>query len=1263
MQREIGDELTNKEPTSSAKTPVAPEGALVKEANAPGTALISVVGIGGSAGSLEALRQFFSRLPADTGMAFVVVVHLSPEHESSLAEILQRSASIPVVQVADRVKLEPNHAYVIPPGKDLAMERGNVEAVEMSRRKGRHVTVDLFFRTLAEAYGPRATAIVVSGGDGDGASGLKRVKESGGLTVAQDPDEAINDGMPRAAIATGMVDWVLPVEEIPLRLIAYQENGRRIQLPPETVASLAVRNEERDERLLRDVLSYLRARTGHDFSVYKRATILRRIGRRMQVNGSEDLESYLAFLRIHPGETGALLQDLLISVTNFFRDQDSFSALESGIPELFKGKGPADYVRVWVPACATGEEAYSVAILLAEHAATLEIAPNMQVFATDLDQRAIEFAREGSFPQSIATDVSEERLSRFFSEEPGSYRIRRAIREMVLFAVHDLLKDSPFSRLDLVCCRNLLIYLNRDAQARVFDIFHFALRPGGRLFLGSSESAEEAAALFSPVDKKHRIYTRRAVKRTSLSVPSGAPTLAFALQTPMPGSLPTTPPTARYLTGIGQSNPAEPVQRNTWGDLHLKLLECLSPPSLVISSDLHDIVHLSKNAAKFLQFAPGEPSMNILRVIHPNLRVELRAALYRAGKEKSPIHIPRIKLEMDGVPRLVSLSIQVVDELAPDFLLVTFHESDPEALPATAAHADEPSPAAEHGGSVLQHLEDELDQMRNRLRDTVEQYEASTEELKASNEELQAMNEELRSATEELETGREELQSINEEITTINQELKSKVEELSRANSDLQNLMASTNIATIFLDRELRIKRFTPSSTGLFNFIPSDIGRPLSDLTTTLEYPAITEDAASVLTRLTPVEREVRDAHGRWFLARMLPYRTSEDQIAGVVITCVDITARKAAEENERWLSTIVESSNDAIISFTMDGTIVSWNKGAERIFGYKPDEVIGRSQAILVPEIRQDERRETLERLQRGESIDQFETIRLRNDGQLIDVSLSASVMVDESGNSIGATAIAQDITVRKTAVEGLRLAKNELEERVAQRTSELRRRAGQLAFMASELTLAEQRERKRMAHVLHDQLQQLLVAAKMRVSLTETMDPDERKREAAKLLALLDEALDNSRSLAVELSPPILAEGLGRALQWLCCGWMSEKHQLRVHCNIDSTLDTPHEDMRILVFLAVKELLFNVVKHANVMEAFVEVVAHDSQTLRVSVKDQGVGIRPPDEERNSGPGSGFGLIGLRERLELLGGSFEIHSKSDQGVEATILAPRKPHS
>jgi two-component system, chemotaxis family, CheB/CheR fusion protein len=1003
-----------------------------------------VVGLGGSAGSLAALQAFFSGLPANCGAAFIIVVHLSADHESLLPQILQRSSTLKVSQVTDEVKLQPGCVYVIPPGKQFAMSDGILKALDLPRRTGRHVVVDLFFRALAESHRNKAVAIILSGGDGDGSIGIKRIKERGGLTIAQDPAEAQHDGMPRSAIGTGMVDWILTVEEMPKRLLSYWENGRKMHLPQENddpvPVDLGLGSPGQDEVDLRKILAYLKARTGHDVESYKQATILRRVGRRIQVNGATGLGDYLSFLQSHPGEAGALLQDLLISVTNFFRDKESFIALEKRIPALFENKDAADQIRVWVPACATGEEAYSLGMLLAEHASRLTHPPQIQIFATDLDQSALDVARDGYYPATILADVSEERLRRFFTKDERGYRVRSELRESVFFAMHDLLRDSPFSRLDLVSCRNLLIYLTRAAQTKTFKLFHFALRPGAHLFLGSSESADDAVGLFDQLDKKHRIYQRKQVHR------------------------------------LGFDSPA-----------------------------------------------------------------------------------------------------------------------------------------------------------------------SSTADLKTANEELQAMN--------------EELQSINEEINTINQELKYKVEELGRANSDLQNLMTSTQIATIFLDRDLQIKRYTPATAGLFNFIPSDLGRPLSDLTHRLEYSTLVADAEKVIKDLSVVEREVRNLDGRWFLVRLGPYRTVEDQIGGVVITFVDITERKTSEESRRWLSAIVESSNDAIISFGMDGRILSWNEGATQIFGYSAEEMLGKSQASLAPPELQEEKRTMLETLQSGENIASFETIRVRKDGRRIDLSLSASVMLNEAGQIVAATAIARDVSVRKKAVEELEKARSELETRVNERTAELRDRVAQLAQMASEVTLTEQRERRRMAAILHDELQQLLVSVKMRIESLNRLDEEDRDQEIEEMSVMMEEVIANSRSLAIDLSPSVLSEGLGRSLEWLAKTWMKEKYNLEVHSTIDLTLDTGREDTRSLVFSAVREVLFNVVKHSGVMVAFLKLEASGPDELKITVRDHGTGFHPA-EKKSHAPASGLGLNGLSERLEMLGGTLRIISHPAAGVEAILTIP-----
>jgi two-component system CheB/CheR fusion protein len=855
---------------------------------------LRVIGLGGSAGSIVPLQRFFEAMSSTSGMAFVVVLHLSPEHDSLLSEILQRSTKMVVAQAQDGEVVLADHVYVIPPAKHISLTDGQLRLTDLPREPGRRMTVDLFFRSLADTHGAHAVAVVLSGGDGDGAVGIKRVKERGGLTVAQDPEGAEHAGMPSAAIATSMVDWVLRAEEMPARLLEYHAREQRLQIPPEagpkpsaplpTAASAA-------ETALRDVLTFLRTRTGRDFSYYKRATIVRRVARRMQVNELDDLPAYLIFLRTHPGETRALLQDLLISVTNFFRDREAFDALGRVIPELFRGKTSADTIRVWVPACATGEEAYSIAMLLSEHARLLEAPPTIQIFATDLDEDVLLEARHGVYPAAIAADVSAERLRRFFIKEHHGYRVRRELRETLLFAVHDLLKDSPFSRLDLVSCRNLLIYLNREAQQRVFDIFHFALRPDGRLFLGTSESVEDGSSLFYAVDKKHRLYSPRLTVRVSLPVPSGPSTLARALALQQRAE--------PIVLGHRQIVAAAPIvpahapgaERLAWSEIHLKLIERFGPASLIVNQD-HDILHLSEGAALFLQFAGGEPSTNLLRVVHPMLRPELRAALFRARHSPERVVIKSVPVDLADSRRAVDISVASAGDLAPGFFLVVFELlEEGESQPAPASADDEP---------VVRHLERELEQTKRQLRDIVEQHEASTEELKASNEELQAMNEELRSATEELETSREELQSINEELTSVNHELKTKVDELGHANSDLDNLMGATAIATLFLDRKLCIMRYTPLAVELFSLIPSDVGRPLGDLQHRLDYPELLADAARVLQQLAPVEREVSSGSNRFFLARLLPYRTADDRIAGVVLTFVNITDRQVAQDRLR---------------------------------------------------------------------------------------------------------------------------------------------------------------------------------------------------------------------------------------------------------------------------------------------------------------------------------------------------------------------------
>ncbi|HUR59990.1 MAG TPA: chemotaxis protein CheB [Opitutaceae bacterium] len=994
-----------------------------------------MVGLGGSAGSLQPLQRFFQSVPADTGLVFVVVVHLSPTHESALAEVLARETKMPVVKAQDSQKVEPNHVYVIPPGKHLVTTEGHLRLAALDHEKGRRVAVDLFFRSLADTHGPHAAAIVLSGADGDGALGVKRIKERGGLTIAQDPDEAEHSSMPRTAIDTGMIDWVLQVAEMPARLLDYVAREKSLKLPPEDgpqPAQAVAPTADEDENALRDVLLHLRTRTGHDFSYYKRATIIRRIGRRMQVNGVEDVPAYLAFLRTHPGEAGALLHDLLISVTNFFRDREAFAKLEQSLPHIFANKRQTDSVRVWVPACATGEEAYSIAMLLLEHSRKLEARPLLQVFACDLDDEAIQQARTGLYPETIAADVSEERLRSFFTKDHRGYRVRRELREMVLFAVHDLIKDAPFSRMDLISCRNLLIYLNREAQKRVFETFHFALRPHGLLFLGSSESVADDSALFRVMDKTHRIYTHEHARNQPIPVPSGPGTLQRALEAQERTNAPTLP-SRRFLQdprmAFGGALGPNPQDRASLAELHFKLIERLAPPSVLINAD-HAIVHLSETAGRFLQFSGGLPTADLLRVIHPALRMELRTALFRVTESKGAVQTTDIPVELEGSPRLVDIRVTPVNDVAPGHVLVVFESrdrgSDPQPSPKPAMTAvQEP---------VVRQLERELEWTKLQMRDTIEQHEANVEEMKASNEELQAMNEELRSASEELETSREELQSINEELTTVNAEMKGKVDEVAHANSDLQNLMASTAIPTVFLNRELAVTRYTPNATEMFYLIPSDEGRPLAHIRPRVQYPEIIGDIERVLSTLIPGEREVRNGE-RWFLARIQPYRTLEDHIGGVVLTFLDVTERKQFDEalraSEERLRLMIESAKDyAIFTTDTERRVSSWNSGAEAMLGYTEKDIIGQlADLIFVPEDRAKDDAQREADIAAAEGRATNERWHLRKDGTRLYCSGMVRPLRNAAGALVGFVKIMRDLTVQKQSEEALRQRNDELE------------------------------------------------------------------------------------------------------------------------------------------------------------------------------------------------------------------------------------------
>jgi two-component system, chemotaxis family, CheB/CheR fusion protein len=821
----------------------------------------TVVGIGASAGGIQALSTFLDALPPNTGAAFVVTIHLDPHHKSELPNVLAAHTTLPVAVVDAPVSLEANHVYVVPPDRQLAITDNTISALPFEEPRGHRTPIDSFFRSLAAKRGD-GFAVILTGGGSDGALSMKAVKEAGGIILVQDPAEAEHASMPSAAIATDVVDFVLPVRQIAERLAELISSKNQF----------ATAQKSDMEENLRRILAHLRVRTGHDFSHYKRSTVMRRLMRRMQVTRKDNFESYFGYLRDSAEEAQALLADLLISVTTFFRDPKAYEALAlKVIPNLFKG-GAQNPVRVWVAGCATGEEAYSIAILLLEEGAKHDVRPDIQLFGSDMDARALNIAREGRYPASIEADVGQERLKRFFITDGQYYRVKRELRETVLFANHSLLKDPPFSRLNLVSCRNLLIYLDRDLQQQVLATLHYGLMPDGYLFLGASESSEHPESLFRVVDREARLY------QSTGGIARGLPVLPRITNVP--------------LERLGAPAVASQANLRTVSTNHREALEGLAPPSALVDQTGR-VLHLSEQAGRYLQPSGGAFTSNIGDLVRQELRFELHTALHRAFERGQSSLSPAIAVRFNGsaVPVYLQVRPQLQEnEKEIKRALVFFIEGEPNSAGSSPAILEE-------SDETVKQLRQELEIAQGKLRTMREESGAATEELRAANEELQSINEEYRSTAEELETSKEELQSINEELQTVNSELKLKLETVSRANSDLQNLMAAMDFGTLFLDPDLRIKRFTPRVSDLFSITPGDEGRPITDFTSRLDYDGLVTDARAVLAGLVPIEREVRSRKGGWYLVRFRPYRTLEDKIDGLVATFVDISERRQMEK------------------------------------------------------------------------------------------------------------------------------------------------------------------------------------------------------------------------------------------------------------------------------------------------------------------------------------------------------------------------------
>jgi len=944
-----------------------------------------IVGIGASAGGLETLEAFFSKMPPEANMAFVIIQHLSPNFKSIMASLLAKHTRMTVSEIKDGAILAPNRVYLNPPNKNVAVFNRTLHLREPVKSGAINMPIDFFFRSLSEDQKEKAIGIIVSGTASDGTLGIKAIKGEGGMVMAQDPDTAKYDGMPRSAIGTGLVDFILPVERMPKTLIGYVKHPFLKSPGKINVADTTMQHQ------LRKVFALIRSATGHDFSQYKQTTIRRRIERRLAVHQIDKLTDYTRYMQENPLEINALFKDLVIGVTSFFRDPEAYQVLQQKVlPKLLQGRKSDDPLRCWVVGCSTGEEAYSLAVIVSEAMEKLKKYLTVQIFATDIDEVAIEKARKGIFPDSIATDLSKERLGQFFTKDDGVFSVKKQIRDMVVFSLQSIVRDPPFSRLDLVSCRNLMIYIDQPLQKKIIPLFHYTLNPQGVLFLGPSESIGEFTDLFQPLNFKWKIFQRKeSFGKGIIDYPKK---IAFG--------------------GQDEPEPHDPIRIPVTTDIQAvtdKAILSEYAPTGVLIDDTYEILHFVGQTEKYLVPPTGKPSFNILKMAREGLKFKLTAALHKAVRDKKRTFCKSVWVNYNDTACTIDISISpVIDKGLPSGLfLVLFEEKAPGCLP------DEnlvPKPGEKIQDPTTQQLEQDLQSTREYLQATIEELETSNEELKSNNEEMQSINEELQSTNEELETSKEELQSTNEELATVNSELQNKVNELSRASDDMNNLLAASEIAAIFIDTRLNIERYTPAVARIIKLIPTDIGRPLSDLNTSFPGFDLAGHAQKVLQDLNSLEMEILSEDSIWHVLKVMPYRTGENVIAGVVITVTDIHRVKQADKIRR-LATVLEDASDAITVRDFKGRILAWNKGAENMYGWTELEALKMTLEELIPKEGLKEEKAFMDKLKRGEAVNAFKTRRMTKGGKLLDVWLTGTVLTDESGRPIEIATTERDL------------------------------------------------------------------------------------------------------------------------------------------------------------------------------------------------------------------------------------------------------------
>jgi len=947
-----------------------------------------IVGIGASAGGLDALEHFFSNMPVNSGMAFVVIQHLDPNHIGILCELLQRITALKVYTVTDRLKIRPNCVYVIPPNKSMSILNGSLHLFEPIEVRGLRLPIDYFFCSLADDRKEKSIGIVLSGMGSDGSMGLKAIKENFGLVLVQDPDSAKFDSMPINAIKSVSVDKIAPANELPAKLMEltnlnYQEVSE-IQL-------------EKDPSSLEKIIILLRSHTGNDFSQYKKNTLYRRIERRMNIHRIEKISLYVRYLQENSAELDLLFKELLIGVTNFFRDASVWDEMRSRIiPSILEKMPHGSILRVWIPGCSTGEEAYSMAIVFKEAMEISKLHKNisMQIFATDLDSTAIDKARKGFYPYKISSEMSAERLNRFFIKMEDQYRVSNDIREMVVFATQNVVKDPPFTKLDILSCRNLMIYLESDLQKKLLALFHYSLNPSGLLVLGSAETNGVESDLFSTMNSKLRIYQRSGPMKSDEF---------FAFSSP-------------FAIRKSELNDIKMPEKNTetLQSLTDKLLLQQFSPASVLVTEKGDILYITGSTGKYLEPAAGKANMNLFAMAREGISNELPMAFRKVMQSFEKVILRNLKVEVNGGYQLVDITIQQIEKplALKGKILVVFNSVSGLDIKKKRIH-----PFRKNGGSLTAELDSELQHVKEELQSVREEMQTSQEELQSTNEEMQSTNEELQSTNEELTTSKEEMQSLNEELHTVNAELQSKIDDTDRVKNDLNNLLNSIEIATLFLDKNLRIRQYTVPATKIFKLIKSDIGRLFTDQATDLDYPELSADANEVLRTLAFLEKPVSTVDGRWYNIRIMPYRTLDDKIDGLVITFIDITNSKQMEEalraTQRTLRSFIQSVPSVILGLSSDGKLIEFNPEAEILFDCKRDDVIGKNFVeLFIPEPSRKQVVHEMKKLLQGELPNSFETTIKAFSGIELKIEWTAHKLLNEEGKLIGMITIGSNIT-----------------------------------------------------------------------------------------------------------------------------------------------------------------------------------------------------------------------------------------------------------